>query len=502
MDNSAVQRLDSDLTIEPWINAFSYDRNQLKAGIVHLGLGAFHRAHQALYTCETISAGDESAWGICAANIRSNLKLVEALDQQDNLFSVTEVDAKGKRSVSVCGALVKCLFARTDPAPLIQQMAERQTRIVSLTITEKGYCLDPSSAKLLMDHPDIQNDIRHPGQPVTAMGFIVQALKIRQQNNIPAFTVLSCDNIPENGKRTRSAVLQLAKASDPELSDWIDQNVAFPNTMVDRIVPSVSDRDLSDLAEKNGFYDSAAVITESYRQWVIEDHFPMGRPDWDLVDGAQFVDDVRPYETMKLRMLNGCHSFLAYLGYLGGYQTIAQVMGHSSYRLAARRLLYEDVMVSLNMPEGVDLHAYADQLLSRFSNTCLKHKTSQVAMDGSQKIPQRWLNTVRWHIKQKSSFNFLGLGIAAWIQYASGKDLQGKPIEVTDPLSHEFLKIHNRYPDDSDHYLASMLNLETVFGEDLIVNAEFKNVISNAYHLLIENGADSAVSTLAERGSL
>ncbi|KEQ13974.1 mannitol dehydrogenase family protein [Endozoicomonas numazuensis] len=502
MDNSVAKRLNSDLTIEPWMNAFSYDRSQLKTGIIHLGLGAFHRAHQALYTCETLSAGDEKAWGICAANIRSNLKLVEALDQQDNLFSVTEVDAKGHRSVSICGALVKCLFARVDPVPLIQQMAELETRIVSLTITEKGYCLDPSSDKLLTDHPDIQNDIHHPEHPVTAMGFIIQALKIRQQKSRPAFTVLSCDNIPENGQRTRSAVLQLAKLSDPELANWIEQNVAFPNTMVDRIVPSVSDSDLADLAEQNSFYDSAALLTENFRQWVVEDNFPMGRPDWDLIDGAKFVDDVRPYETMKLRMLNGCHSFLAYLGYLGGFQTIAQVMSHSGYRLAARRLLYEEAMVSLSMPEGVDLHAYADQILSRFSNTCLKHKTSQVAMDGSQKIPQRWLNTVRWHLKQKSSFNFLGLGIAAWIQYASGQNLLGERIEVLDPLKHEFLKIHNRYPDDPDHFLANMLNLETVFGEDLIVNTEFKKVISNAYHILLESGAEAAVISLAERGSL
>ncbi|WP_062260655.1 mannitol dehydrogenase family protein [Endozoicomonas arenosclerae] len=497
-----MNSLNSRLTIAPWINGFTYDRRQIKTGIVHLGLGAFHRAHQALYTCETMSAGDERDWGICAANIRSNVQLVETLNQQDNLYSVTEWDAGGQHSVSVCGALTQSLFSRKDPQPLLEQMVQPETRIVSLSITEKGYYLDPANGKLLKDEPDILHDVQYPEHPVTAMGFIIESLKRRREANIPPFTVLSCDNIPENGQRSRLAVTQLAQQVDAELAEWIDQHVAFPSSMVDRIVPAVTEKDLSTMADQNGFLDSAAVATESFRQWIIEDHFPLGRPDWDLIDGAEFVEDVRPYEQMKLRMLNGSHSFLAYLGYLAGYQTIGETIQQPDFRLAAKRLLCQEAMVTLDMPEEVDLESYAEQLLERFSNPCLKHKTQQVASDGSQKIPQRWLNSVQWHLDHNASYDCLALGIAGWIRYISGKDISGEPIEVSDPLSEHFQQLYQQNADSPEKYLSSILELETVFGQNLSKHSELQNKVSRAYQTLNEIGAEAAVGILAKGGSL
>ncbi|MGY0219966.1 mannitol dehydrogenase family protein [Endozoicomonadaceae bacterium StTr2] len=494
-----MPQLNQQLQLPSSVDNFSYDHSRLQTGIVHLGLGAFHRAHQALYTHDVINLTGKLDWGICAANIRSNHQLVNILKQQDNLYTVTEYQADGKPETRVCGAIVDTLFSRPDPYHLLHKMADPDTRIVSLTITEKGYYLNPASRELQLDHPDIQHDIASPDQPYTAAGMIVNALNKRRKSGIPPFTIMSCDNIPENGTLTRQAVVQLADKTDPDLASWIRENVAFPSTMIDRIVPATTPEDLKQLEDRLGFRDGAAVITEYFRQWIIEDNFPLGRPDWDLVDGARFVSDVRPYEQMKLRMLNGSHSFLAYLGYLAGYRTIADTISDPVFYTTTRQFMCSEAAISLEMPDAVNLEDYADQLLKRYRNPGLKHKNAQIAMDGSQKIPQRWLDTIRWHLQRNSNFDCLASGVAGWMRYITGNDEQGQSIELSDPMQAELQGLFKRYIDSPSDYVAAVIKLDAVFGTDLGQHPHFIATIQKAYHRLLKQGAAKAVAALSTR---
>lgn len=369
-----------------------WDRSRLVSRIVHLGCGAFHRAHQALYTHHLLESSD-SDWGICEVNLMpgNDATLIQNLKAQDLLYTVAERGAQ-TTELKIIGAMKEALHPEFDGCEaIIHAMARPETAIVSLTITEKGYCTDAASGELDLNHPFIQHDIAHPQSPKSAMGYIVEALALRRQQGLKAFTVLSCDNVRENGHVAKTAVLGLAAERDPQLAEWIAEQATFPCTMVDRIVPAATEETLAQIAEQLGVDDPCAIACEPFRQWVIEDNFVNGRPDWDRV-GVQFVADVVPFEMMKLRMLNGSHSFLAYLGYLGGYETIADTMTNPAYRNAARALMLNEQAPTLSMPEGTDLAAYAELLIARFTNPSLKHRTWQIAMDGSQKLPQRLLD--------------------------------------------------------------------------------------------------------------
>ncbi|MGL6019079.1 MAG: mannitol dehydrogenase family protein, partial [Gibbsiella quercinecans] len=378
---------------------------------------------------------------------------------------------------------------------VLAAMAQPEVAIVSLTITEKGYCYRPATGQLITDHPAIQHDIANPAQPQTAPGLILAALRLRRSRGLPAFTVMSCDNMPENGHVTRNVITQLAQQQDSELADWMRENVSFPSTMVDRIVPAVTPETLQHLETLlGGVADPAGVACEPFRQWVIEDNFPQGRPAWEKV-GAELVPDVLPYEEMKLRMLNGSHSFLAYLGYLAGYPHINDCMQDDNFAAAARRLMLEEQAPTLRT-EGVDLVHYADSLLARYRNTALKHRTWQIAMDGTQKLPQRMLDSIRWHLANGSRFDCLALGVAGWMRYASGKDEQGQPIEISDPLRDE---IANRVAgsEDGPARVQALLQMESVFGRDLPENPTFVNNVTAAYQQLLALGAKNTVAKLA-----
>ncbi|MGI2029604.1 hypothetical protein ACRQ5F_20170, partial [Endozoicomonas acroporae] len=331
------------------IAANSYDASELSAGIVHIGLGAFHRAHQALYTHEAIAATGEFHWGICAANIFGGQELVADLQSQDNAYTVTEMYPDGSRTVKLATAIRQFLAVEDDRRPLLDIMGADTTRIVSLTITEKGYCLNPTTGRLMLDNALIAHDLANPQNPKSALGLIVTALDQRRAKGIVPFTVLSCDNVPDNGKRARAAVIQMAEAMDKELAVWIRAEVAFPCTMVDRIVPTMTEASFADVQAYLGTDDKGDIVTEAYRQWVIEDHFTLGRPPWDNVDGAMFVADVQPYEEMKLRMLNGSHSILAYLGYLAGYKTIDVCMQDPQF-VKGEKVPAQEKVVSLYEP--------------------------------------------------------------------------------------------------------------------------------------------------------
>jgi len=472
----------------------AWDSSRLQSRIVHLGCGAFHRAHQALYTHHLLETTD-SDWGICEVNLMpgNDRVLIENLRKQQLLYTVAEKGADNT-VLKVIGSMKEALHPELDGCDgILQAMARPQTAIVSLTVTEKGYCTDAASGQLDLNNPLIKHDLANPGTPKSAIGYIVQALHLRREQGLAAFTVMSCDNVRENGHVAKVAVLGLAQARDPQLAQWIEANATFPCTMVDRIVPAATPETLQEIADQLGVYDPCAIACEPFRQWVIEDNFVNGRPDWDSV-GAQFVADVVPFEMMKLRMLNGSHSFLAYLGYLGGYETIADTMTNPAYRKAAFALMMQEQAPTLSMPEGTDLNAYATLLIERFSNPSLRHRTWQIAMDGSQKLPQRLLDPVRLHLQNASDWRHLALGVAGWMRYTRGVDEQGQAIDVVDPLLAEFQRINQQF--QGAERVTALLGLSGIFGHDLAENADFVETIIATYQQLCEHGARECVAAL------
>ena len=471
-----------------------YDRQQLRSRIVHFGFGAFHRAHQALLTNRVLNqhGGD---WGICEISLFSGDQLMSRLRQQDHLFTVMEKSAAGNQPI-IIGAVKECLNAKLDSlAAIIEKFCEPQVAIVSLTITEKGYCIDPATGHLDLTQPRIVHDLQSPDEPHSAPGILVEALHRRRERGLPAFTVLSCDNIPDNGHVVKNAVLDMAAKRDPQLASWIAEQVSFPGTMVDRIVPAATDASLAEITRELGVEDPCAISCEPFIQWVIEDNFVAGRPDWGSV-GAQLVDDVLPWEEMKLRMLNGSHSFLAYLGYLAGYAHISDCMQDASYRRAARHLMMAEQAPTLRI-SGVDLGAYADSLIARFSNPALQHRTWQIAMDGSQKLPQRLLDGIRIHLKQGSRWPLLALGVAAWMRYVSGVDDMGNAIDIRDPLAEKIRAIVETSHDENR--VAALLTLQEIFGSDLPANPQFVQTVEQAWQSLVREGARQAVLTALNR---
>jgi fructuronate reductase len=486
-NNIANAELNAGITLP------SYDRSRLKSKIVHLGFGAFHRAHQALFTSEMIEKTGTD-WGICEINLFGGEELIAQLREQDHLYTVAEKGADAT-TVKVVGSVIESLHPVFDgQQAVLEKMAEEQVAIVSMTITEKGYCADPATGTLDKNNALIKADLTTPGTPNSAIGYIVEALRMRRERNIKPFTVMSCDNVQENGHVARAAVLGFAQLIDSELSNWIKSNVTFPCTMVDRIVPAATQETLAEINTLVGVEDPCGIACEPFRQWVIEDNFVNGRPNWDVV-GAEFVDDVVPFEEMKLRMLNGRHSFLAYLGYLGGYAHISDTMTNNDYRKAAFEMMMKAQAPTLNMPEGTDLEGYAKLLIERFTNPSLKHQTWQIAMDGSQKIPQRMGGSLRFHLEKGSDYRWLAMGIAGWMAYISGVDDVGNPIDVRDPMAEQFKAIYQEHGRNTS-VVKALLSIEAIFGSDLINNDSLVKQITQAYQLIITAGARAAVASL------
>lgn len=471
----------------------TYDRSKLKSRIVHLGFGAFHRAHQGLFTDEVARKSD-SDWGICEVNLFGGEELIKSLREQNHLYTVAEKGAEST-DVKVIGSVNESLHPSLDGInAVIEKMAEPQVAIVSMTITEKGYCTDPATGRLDKNNPLVVADLQNPTQPKSALGYIVQALKVRRERGLAPFTVMSCDNVQENGHVAKAAILEFSKLLDAELGAWIEANVTFPCTMVDRIVPAATEETLNEITELLGVQDPCGIACEPFRQWVIEDNFVTGRPDWNIA-GAEFVADVVPYEEMKLRMLNGSHSFLAYLGYLGSYAHISDTMADEGYRKAAFDMMTQAQAPSLSMPEGTDLEGYAKQLIDRFTNPSLKHKTWQIAMDGSQKIPQRMGGSLRFHLEQGSDFKWLAAGIAGWMRYVSAVDEQGNEIDVRDPMAEQLKAVCDEHGQNAS-VVPALLSIEAVFAPEIGQNPQVIDAVSSAYQSLIEKGARATVAAL------
>ena len=472
-----------------------YNRDSLKARIVHLGFGAFHRAHQAVYA-DILASDYGSDWGYCEVNLIGGEQQIADLKAQDNLYTVAEMSADAWTS-RVVGVVKKALHAQVDGLEtVLAAMCEPQVAIVSLTITEKGYCHSPATGQLMLDHPFIIADLQNPHQPTSAPGVVVEALARRKAAGLPAFSVMSCDNMPENGHVMRNVTCSYARAVDGELADWIEANVTFPSTMVDRIVPAVTPDTLDKIEQLTGVRDPAGVACEPFRQWVIEDNFVAGRPAWEKA-GAELVSDVIPFEEMKLRMLNGSHSFLAYLGYLAGYQHINDCMEDENYRVAAHALMLHEQAPTLKV-KGVDLGHYADLLIARYSNPALRHRTWQIAMDGSQKLPQRMLDSVRWHLVHQKPFPLLALGVAGWMRYVGGVDEQGNAIEVSDPQL-AVIQAAVKGSAEGESRVRALLGIESIFGKELPRETVFVDAVMTAYRSLVQKGAKATVAQYASQ---
>lgn len=481
------------------INVPKYDRNAVKTKMLHLGFGAFHRAHQAIFA-EILASEHQSDWGFCEVNLVGGEQQIEALIAQDFLYNVVEMQGDNwqTRTVGVVKEALHPAIHGIDA--VINRMLDPNIAIVSMTVTEKGYCYVPATGSIDFDNPAIAHDLQHPEAPQSLPGVIVEALKRHKEQGITPFTVMSCDNMPENGHITKNVILAMAAKRDAELAEWIEANVTFPSTMVDRIVPAMTPETAEKIQSQLGqVVDNVAIACEPFRQWVIEDNFVAGRPLWEKA-GAQLVSNVIPFEEMKLRMLNGSHSFLAYLGYLAGYQYINECMQDSAYEKAARYLMVNEQAPTLSI-KNVDLPQYADALIERFKNTGLKHRTWQIAMDGTLKLSQRLLDSIRLHLAHGQSFDYLALAVAGWMRYVSGKDDNGMDIQVSDPIASKLAELVAQSRDDESRVQA-LLSLDSLFTNELVNQPLFTEKVTQFYLSLRDNGAKKTIEALNKEHSL
>lgn len=484
---------DTLATVPATVARPGYDRAGVAVGIVHMGLGAFHRAHQAVYTDDALNAA-AGPWGICGVSLRSP-EVRDALAPQAGLYAVGVRDEEGER-LRIVGSVTEMLVAPADPAAVLARLSDPGVRVVTVTVTEKGYCHNPATGELDGRRADIRRDLAEPMQPRTLPGYLVEALRRRRRAGTPPFTVLSCDNLPNNGEVTARILRAYAAMLEPDLDHWIEDHVACPSSMVDRIVPATTADDRARIAAALGVEDAAPVVTEPFSQWVFEDRFPTGRPAWEDF-GAEPVADVRPYEAMKLRLLNASHSCIAYLGYLAGYQTVAETIADPAFARFVATLMDDEVTPTLRMPAGADLAGYKAALLTRFANPALRHRTWQIAMDGSQKLPQRILVTIRDRLAAGAPFGRLALGVAAWMRYVRGVDETGAPIDVRDPLAERLRRLAEDAGPVAGRLAPALLSVREVFGDDLAANPAFVEAVTAALDGLFDRGAWYCVERLA-----
>ncbi|GAB3480594.1 mannitol dehydrogenase family protein [Marinomonas epiphytica] len=468
-----------------------YPRESLQTKIVHLGFGAFHRAHQGVYT-DLANQESQSDWGIYGINLFRKGPLSEEFAAQNNLMSLIERSQQGSTN-----RVIRCFTGAMNISDqgikaALAKLCEPQVAIVSLTITEKGYCLSPNG-QLNLENDLIKADLKHPREPISAIGIICEALRIRKVQGLSPFSVLSCDNIPENGVKTKSALIQFANQLDAELAHWVESQVSFPSTMVDRIVPAMDEQSFQSIADTFGKKDPFGLISESFKQWVIEDQFCAGRPAWELA-GASLVKDVVPYEEMKLRMLNGSHSFLAYVGSLCGHEYIYQCMQDSELKAITFQLMTQEQASSLDPQLDVDLQIYAKSLIERFSNPHILHKTSQIAMDGSQKLPPRVIDTI---LSLESSPNntfvprkllFL---LAAWMHFIQGKNSESFVLE--DP---EDVTLNTLIAQNEADICSSLLSFSAVFRDQFLIKSDLISLLKDYYQTIEQQGIRYALTRL------
>jgi fructuronate reductase len=461
-------------------------------GIVHLGIGAFHRAHQAVFTEDAVAAAG-GEWGICGVTQRGP-GVVEQLAPQDGLYTVTARD-RDSEATRVIGAVREVRWARAEADVLLARMAAPATAVITLTVTEKGYHHDPATGRLRRDDPDIAADLADGGAR-TVIGQLVAGLERRRRESGAPVTIVSCDNLPANGRLLAGLVRELAAARDDgaALIDWMEEATAFPSTMVDRIVPATTAADRARISDALGVDDEGAVVTEPFSQWVIEDWFAAPRPAWERA-GAILTADVRPYEQIKLRLLNGSHSAVAYLGALAGHELVADAV--PPFAGVLRRLMDDDAAPTLTVPPGVDLGAYQDEVLERFANPAVRYRTLQVATDGSQKLPQRLLAPALQRRRAGGVPAMAALAVAAWMRFVSARRTDaGAELPLDDPLAEQITRrlAGRTAPGDvADRLLA----MEEIFSPELAADGVWRDLLVERLTMLSRDGATETARRLA-----
>jgi fructuronate reductase len=463
----------------------NYDRTSTRIGTVHFGPGAFHRAHQAFYFDRLLE--QDASRAICAVSLKTS-SVRDALAPQDGLYTLIELDAAP--TVRVIGAIREVLVAAEDPAAVSRRLAAPNTSLVTITVTEKGYCLD-GAGELDVDHPDIVHDLLSPEAPRSLIGWLALGLRLRYERGLAPYLVVSCDNLSDNGSRLRRAVLAFAARRDRALADWIEERTRFPRTMVDSITPATDAALRSRVAQSLGLQDAWPVQRERFVQWVVEETDFTMQPDWASV-GVTLSRDVSAHERAKLRLLNGAHSALAYLGLLAGLETVAQAMAEPALRAFIERLMIEDIQPTLTVPRGEELAAYRQSILQRFENLGMRHQLEQIACDGSQKLPIRILGTVADAIRAHHPLARLALPIAAWMHFIRSRVATATPI--IDPLGEQLAACGQRTTGDSRPDLPMFLNLPGVFSASLARNAEFVQALGGAYDIMARRGPLAAVA--------
>ena len=459
-----------------------YQPNQLTPGIVHIGVGNFHRAHQALYLDDLFNQGKALDWAIVGAGVRpGDHQMRNALEQQDWLYTVVEVEAEEKQA-RINGAMTGFVPVESKNQSLIQQMIRPEIRIVSLTVTEGGYCINPATGRFDPEHPEIRADVQNPTQPQSVFGVLLRSLHLRREAGLPPFTVMSCDNLPGNGEVTRNAVLGLARLQNPELAQWVEQEVAFPNGMVDRITPATSSLERQTLAQHYGVQDNWPVFCEPFRQWVLQDHFPQGRPPFEEV-GVTFTEHVEAFEFMKIRILNGGHAAIAYPAALLSLHQVDEAMRHPLIQGFLRKLEEEEIIPIVPPVPDTDLKAYYQLIEKRFSNPEVKDTIPRLCQDGSNRQPKFILPSTRDRLQQGLKVPGLALVSALWCRYCAGTTESGSVIHLDDPnaavLAEAALAAKERPQ--------AFLELKSIFGE-LAEAPDFVEAFSSALKSIWTDG--------------
>ena len=473
----------------------AYDRSKVTPGIVHLGLGAFCRAHLGVYTDDVLAQG-AADWGIVGVNFRSP-EVIEALKPQDGLYTLLSRE-DGVDKLRVIGAFLDVMSASGQLDDVLAVLAKPEIRIVTITVTEKGYCHDPATGRLNEAHPMIVADLANPRQPHSLPGLIVEALRLRRAADGWPFTVLSCDNLPGNGKVTRTVVTRFAELSDPDLGRWIADNVAFPSSMVDRITPATRDVDRAIVTAGLRVTDAGPVVAEPFHQWVIEDRFPSGRPAWETA-GAILTDNVHPFETMKLRCLNGAHSTLAYLSVLAGIETIADAMADPLLPKVIRHLWDDDLIPTVPPVPGTDVTAYTRDLEARFRNPGIRHLTQQISSDGSQKLGPRLIAPAIERIAVGKAPRVVPLTVAAWMVFLRGSDGNGRSWTVSDPMAAHLTAIAAEHGDDPAALADALFAVSEIFPPTIAGNAPFRKATTQHVRSLLTRGVPATLTAFLFR---
>ncbi len=469
-----------------------YSRDNVKAGILHVGIGCFHRAHEAYYTDLLLQEKDASEWGICGvALLDFDAKIYQTLKEQDGLYTLIVKELDGTLTKKVIGSIVEYLYAPENPLQVIEKMADEAIKIITLTITEGGYNYNEATGAFDFNNSLIQFDLKNPETPKTIFGYLTQALKLRKERGLLGFTLQSCDNIQGNGHMAKKMLLSYVAVAEPNLVSWIETNVSFPNSMVDRITPATSPTDITDLEKSSGIIDSWPVVCEPYIQWVIEDNFIAGRPNWENV-GAQFVEDVLPFEKMKLALLNAGHSVLGILGALIGYKTIDEAVHNPNISKFLSLYMDFEVTPTLKDLKGVNLKAYKESLIQRFGNIYIKDQIDRICSETAAKLPIFILPTVKTQLATKNNtVDLAAFVVAAWAIYSLGLDEKGNDLTIRDVLKF----VLNEKAIEAQTNPVAFLELTTVFG-DLHTSKIFTDAYIKAYESITKNGVEKSLQEI------